>query len=184
MTEITFLVFLTGGARHLVSACESLQFASRIFCMKNQFVIFVFVLLYLLAISIAGCSRGSSELTPMEELAGEYMLVELKMSIDKTTLSVKPPNVFGELVLENGNRYFSLTVVITDEVGLVNDNRTLSYDSWRVDGDSWDADETILIVKEHNDTEYSGFEYTWDGKYLTLDDSEEGITLTMKWRKL
>ena len=152
--------------------------------MKNQFVIFVFVLLYLLAISIAGCSEESSELTPMEQLTGEYMLVELKMGIDKTTLSVKPPDVFGELVLENGGGYFSLTVVITDEVGFVNDNQTISYDSWKVDGDSWDVDETTLIVKEHNDTEYSGFEYAWDEKHLTLDGSEEGVTLTMKWRKL
>ena len=61
----------------------------------------------------------------MEQLTGEYMLVELKMGIDKTTLSVKPPDVFGELVLENGGGYFSLTVVITNEVSLVNDNQTI-----------------------------------------------------------
>lgn len=152
--------------------------------MKNQFVVFVFVLLYLLAISIAGCSGESSELTPMEQLTGAYMLVELKMGIDKTALSVKPPDVFGELVLENGGGYFSLTVVIANEVGLVNDDKTISYDSWKVDGDSWNADEITLIVKERNDTEYNGFHYAWDEKHLTLDGSEAGVTLTMKWRKL
>lgn len=150
--------------------------------MKNQFVIFVFVLLYLLAISMAGCSEGSSDL--MEQLTGEYTLVELKMDIDRTTLSVEPPEVFGELVLETGGRYFSLTVVITDEVGLVGDNETTSYDSWKVNGDSWEVDETTLSIREHNRTEYNSFKYVWDETHLTFDSSDEDVTLTMKWRKL
>lgn len=156
--------------------------------MKNQLVIFLFVLMYLLAISMSGCSGDNSTETPdpipMEQLIGEYMLVELKIGIDKTTISVKPPDVFGELVLEIGGGYFSLTVVMTDEVGFVNDNQTISYDSWKIDGDSWRADETILRMKEHDDTEYRGFEYTWDEKYLTLNHSEDDVWLTMEWRKL
>lgn len=156
--------------------------------MKNQFVILGFVLIYLIPISIAGCSEKisteSPESTLMEQLTGEYVLVEFKGSVDGFTLSVEPPNVFGELVLETGGRYFSLTMVITDGVSLIDGNEKTLYDTWKAYGDSWGVDETSLKIKEHNRTEYSGFEYTWDEKHLTLDHSENDVTLTTKWQKL
>ena len=118
--------------------------------MKNQFIIFKFVLIYLIAISIAGCGGDDEteelELTPMKQLTGEYMLVEFKSRIRDTTISVETPTVFGQLVLEMEEEYFSLTVVVTDEVNLLTDNGNAFFDSWKVDGDSWDADETALIM--------------------------------------
>ena len=147
--------------------------------MKNQLVIFVFVPIYLLAISVAGCGGDSSTGT-MEQLTGKYTLVEFKGSIDGFTLSAKPPDAFGEFVLETGGSSFSLTVVM----GPVAGSEDTSYDSWEVYGTSWTANETILEIKEDNDTEYISFEYTWDNGYLTLDRSEDGVGLTMKWRKL
>ena len=156
--------------------------------MKSQFVIFAFIFICLFAISIGGCSAESpidaSELAPMEQLTGEYMLVEFKSNVDGFTLIVEPPDVFGEFVLGNGGEYFSLTMVIANEVSPIDDTENTSWDSWEVDGDSWLADEEILKLKERSNTEYSGFEYTWDGKYLTLERSDSGVALTMKWRKL
>ena len=156
--------------------------------MKNQFVIFVFILICLLAISIAGCSREPStetpELTPMEQITGEYMLAELKNRVDGITLTVEPPGVFGKLVLGTEGGYFSLTMVITGETSLIDDAEQSLWDSWEIDGDSWIADEETLKIRERGNTEYSGFGYTWDGKYLILEQSDSGIALTMKWRKL
>ena len=158
--------------------------------MKSRFIIFRFVLIYLLAISIAGCGEDAEtetpELTPMEQLTGEYMLVELKSRIRDTTISVEPPTVFGELVLESEGKYFSLTVVVTDDGNLVSDNGNAFFDSWKVDGDSWEADETTLIMtlNEHNDTKHTDFEYIYDEKYLTLEGDDDSVMITMKWRKL
>lgn len=158
--------------------------------MKSRFIIFRFVMMYLLAISVAGCGgdagTGTPELTPMEQLTGEYMLVEFKSRIRGTTISVEPPTVFGELVLEIEGEYFSLTVVITDDISPVSDDGNALYDSWKIDGGSWNADETTLkmTLNEHNDTEHTDFEYIYDEKYLTLEEEDAGVMITMKWRKL
>ena len=157
--------------------------------MKSQFVILTFILLCLFAISIAGCSGDGNamkdeELTPMEQLTGEYTLVELKSNIGARTLSVKPPDVFGEFVLENEGKYFSLTIVLADEASLVGDNGQISWASWKINGNLWKANETTLMIAEHGATEARNFEYTWDGKHLTSEDSEGDVVLIMKWRKL
>ena len=160
--------------------------------MKSRFIIFRFVLMYLLAISVAGCGRdaatGTPELilTPMEQLTGEYTLVEFKYRIKNTTISVEPPTVFGKLVLGIEGKYFSLTIVIADDVSPVSEDGNALYDSWEVDEGSWNADETglIMTLNEHNDTEYTGFEYIYDEKYLTLEGDDDGVMITMKWRKL
>ena len=157
--------------------------------MKSRFIIFRFVLIYLLAISVAGCG-GDNEaetpgLSPMEQLTGEYMLVEFKSRIRGTTISVEPPTVFGGLVLGSEGKDFSLTIVITDDVSPVGDDGNALYDSWKIDVDSWNADEeTLTHLKEHSDTEYNAFEYIFDEKYLTLEGVDGDIRITMKWRKL
>lgn len=158
--------------------------------MKGRFTIFRCVLIYLLAISVAGCGGDDNtktpELTPMEELTGEYMLVELKYRLGGTTISVEPPDVFGELVLGIEGKYFSLTIVVADDVSHVSEDGNALYDSWKVDEGYWNADETglIMTLNEHNDTEYTGFEYIYDEKYLTLDGDDNGVMITMKWQKL
>ena len=158
--------------------------------MKSQFVIFTFISICLFAISIAGCSREENDpdLPPMEQLTGTYTLVELQTNIGARTLSVKPPDVFGEFVLENKGKYFSLTIVIADETGLVGDNGQILWASWKINGNLWKANETTLTIVEHGATEASNFEYTWedeeDGKYLTSKDTEGDVELIMKWQKL
>ena len=154
--------------------------------MKSQFFIFTFILICLFAISIAGCSEGGNPMDPppMEQLTGEYTLVGLEMRIDRTTLSVKPPDVFGEFVLENEGKYFSLTIIVADEASLVGDNGQISWASWQINGNLWEANETTLTIVEHSTTEASNFEYTWDGQYLTLEESEGDVVLAMQWRKL
>ena len=160
--------------------------------MKSRFIIFKFALIYLLAISVAGCGGDAEtepqKLMPMEQLTGEYMLVEFKSRIRDTTISVEIPTVFGELVLENEGKYFSLTVVSTDDVSPVSDDGNALYYSWKVDGDFWEADETVLIMflKEHSYTENIAFKYIYDEKYLTLErhDDDDDVMITMKWRKL
>ena len=145
--------------------------------MKSRFIIFRFVLIYLLAISIAGCGRDKKaeepvpQLTPMEKLIGEYRLVEFKSRIKDTTITVETPTVFGQLVLEMEEEYFSLTVVVTDDVNLLTDNGNAFFDSWKVDGDSWNADETDLrmTVNGRSNIGYNVFKYRYDETYLILE---------------
>ena len=118
--------------------------------MKSQFIIFTFILICLFALSISGCSEGDNPMEPtdlplMEQLTGEYMLVEFQSNIGARTLSVKPPDVFGELVLGTEGKYFSLTIVIADEASLVGDSDQTSWASWKVNGNLWKANETTLI---------------------------------------
>jgi len=157
--------------------------------MKSRFIIFRFVLMYLLAISVAGCGGDDKTetegLPPMEQLTGKYMLVEFNSRIRGTTISFEPPTVFGELELGSGGKKFSLTMVITDDVDPVGDDGKTLYDSWKIDVDSWDADEeTLTHLKEHSDTEYNVFDYIFDEKYLTLETVDGNFMITMKWRKL
>ena len=156
--------------------------------MKNLFVIFRFVLAYLMAISIAGCSGDpvteEQEPTLMEQLTGEYVLVEFEFTLDGVTISLEPPVVFGELTLEVGGKSFSRTMVITPTMAIMGDDEGTSRIISESNGNYWVADPTILRMKGSNDLVSTRFEYTWDGKYLTLKDvTTEGIDTT-KWQKL
>ena len=159
--------------------------------MESRFIIFRFVLIYLLAISVAGCAsdnRDDDPETPMDKLTGEYVLVELKYRITDTTISIETPTVLGKLMLGTEGINLSLTVVITDDVSLISDNQKTLLDPWKVDEGSWVADETdfTMSVKDHsNNTVFRNvFKYKYDEKYLTLEGYNADVMITMKWQKL
>lgn len=147
--------------------------------MKNSFRVFALMLVALFSVAFIGCGGDDEDEaggdivtpaatpTPMEQLAGKYTVAEVSVEAEGAVISLKPPEVFGELNLSVGGGPWSWNYLFQDG------------DKVDESGSSWNANRATITFGGPS------VPYTWDGTYFAFSVSlENGLKVSFKWQKL
>lgn len=132
--------------------------------------LFLTVLIAIAMVGFLGCGSDegddSDTGTYEEKLSGSYTLSSMEVDEDGVTVTLKPPNVSGRLVLNAGGSWSAALGIPHLRI-----NETTS-------GKSWSATSSLIIYDDGTQDSY-----TLTGNTLVLRDESDGVKLVGTFKK-